>query len=146
VLGEYWATREIAAVSLVDMAAWRWLYAHPDATPAQFREAVVAEAERVWNRWFAPHLGAKDQALFGIYSHLVHSGLYTPDYTIGHLIAFQVEDHFRRSKDPLGQEFERMVTLGNLTPDLWMRQAVGAPISAKPLLDATESALATLAR
>jgi hypothetical protein len=146
VLGEFWATREIAGVSLVDMAAWRWLYAHPDATPAQFREAVVAEAQRVWNRWFAPHLGGNDQALFGIYSHLVHSGLYTPDYTIGHLIAFQIEDHFARSKDPLGQEFERMVTLGNLTPDQWMRRAVGAPISARPLLDATEAALATLGR
>ncbi len=41
VLDDFWKTREIAGVALVDMAAWHWLYEHPDATPAQLREAVV---------------------------------------------------------------------------------------------------------
>jgi len=59
-LDEFWGTREIAGVALVDIAAWRWLEAHPEATPAQFREAVVGIARDVWNRHFAPLFGVKD--------------------------------------------------------------------------------------
>jgi hypothetical protein len=140
-LEELWATREIAGVALVDMAAWRWLYAHPDATPAQFREAVVGIARDVWNRHFAPLFGTKDVTLLAVYSHMVDSGLYTPDYPLGHLIAFQVDRHFRTLPGPMGPEFERVCQLGSITPDAWMRQAVGAPLSAQPLLDAAGKAL-----
>lgn len=145
-LEEFWATREIAAVGLVDMAAWRWLYAHPDATPAQFREAVVGIAQDVWNRHFAPLVGTRDVTLLGVYSHAVDSGLYLPDYALGHLIAFQVEAHFRTVKGPMGPEFERVTRIGSVTPDAWMRQAVGGPLSAQPLFDATERALQAVAR
>ena len=41
-LDDLWATYEIGGVSLVDMRVWRWMYAHPDATPAQLREATLA--------------------------------------------------------------------------------------------------------
>lgn len=140
-LESFWATREIAGVSLVDLRAWNWLYAHPDATPAEFRAAVVQIAQEVWNRWFAPILGRRDVALLGIYSHMLSYPLYTPDYTLGHLIAFQVEGHFAKLDGPMGPEFERVCQLGALTPDAWMRQAVGAPLSAQPLLDAAAAAL-----
>jgi hypothetical protein len=140
-LDTFWATREIAGVGLVDMDAWQWLYANPEATPAQFREAVVRIAKEVWNRHYAPIFGVRDVPLLAIYSHMVASGLYTPDYPLGHLIAFQIEDHFRRANKPLGEEFERVTRIGALTPDAWMRQAVGAPVSAKPLLDAARRAL-----
>jgi hypothetical protein len=140
-LDTFWATREIAGVALVDKDAWRWLYDNPDATPAQFREAVVKIAKDVWNRHYAPIFGVKDVPLLAIYSHLVASGLYMPDYPLGHLIAFQIEEHFRKGTKPLGEEFERVTRIGSLTPDAWMRQAVGSPVSAKPLLDATRRAL-----
>jgi hypothetical protein len=140
-LEKFWNTREIAGVALVDMEAWHWLYAHPEATPAQFREAVVQIARDVWNRHYAPIFGARDVTLLAIYSHMVSSGLYTPDYPLGHLIAFQIEQYFRNSPKPLGEEFERVARLGALTPDAWMRQAVGAPLSAEPLLTAARRAL-----
>jgi pimeloyl-ACP methyl ester carboxylesterase len=140
-LDTFWAAREIAGVGLVDMDSWRWLYAHPDATPAEFRQAVVEIAQGIWNRYYADLLGARDQTLLAVYSHLIDSGLYTPDYPLGHLIAFQVEDHFAHSGKPLGEEFERVARLGRLTPDAWMRQAVGGPLSAAPLLAAARSAL-----
>lgn len=140
-LEEFWATREIAAVGLVDIAAWRWLYAHPDASPREFREAVVQIAKDVWNRHFAGLFGQKDVTLLGIYSHAVDSGLYLPDYGLGHLIAFQIEQHFATLKGPMGPEFERVTRIGSVTPDAWMRQAVGAPLSAQPLLDAARRAL-----
>ncbi|MDT8322523.1 MAG: hypothetical protein RRA94_00325 [Bacteroidota bacterium] len=142
VLDVLWSTYEIAGVALVDMRAWRWMYEHPDATPAQLREAVMSIAREVWNEYYAPVLGMKDQALLAIYSHTIDAGLYTPDYPMGHIIAFQVEEYLKSGK--LATEMERMCTIGNVLPDLWMRTAVGAPISTQPLLDAAELALATL--
>ena len=42
----------------------------------------------------------------------------------------------------LGEEFERMTRFGSVTPDLWMVNATGSPVSAGPLLRAAEKALA----
>ena len=53
-LNDFWATYEIAGVALVDMAVWHWMYGHPDATPAQLREAVLAIATDTWNKYYAP--------------------------------------------------------------------------------------------
>jgi hypothetical protein len=106
---------------------------------------VVGIAQEVWNRYYAPTFGTKDVTLLAIYSHMIDSGLYLPDYPLGHLIAFQVEDHFGKRKGPMGAEFERICRLGSITPDAWMRQAVGAPLSAEPLLAAAEAAFAKVA-
>ncbi|HEU4724105.1 MAG TPA: hypothetical protein VFU59_02285 [Candidatus Eisenbacteria bacterium] len=134
-----WATVEIAGVSLLDMKIWNWLYAHPRATPAETREAVVAAAREVWNRWFAPHYGKRDVELLAIYSHIVNSAMYLPDYAIGHIVAFQLAERLRQV--PFAAEVERLTRLGRLTPDAWMRAAVNGPVSAKPLLDAAREAL-----
>lgn len=139
-LEDYWATREIAGVALVDMAVWRWLYEHPEATAAEMRAAVVSIAQETWNRWYAPIFGRRDVSLLAIYSHMVDGAMYTPDYPLGHLIAFQVDQYFRK-QPKLGAEFERVAQLGALTPDLWMRKACGAPLSAQPLIDAAKAAL-----
>jgi hypothetical protein len=140
VLNDFWQTWEIAGVALVDVASWRWMYEHPEATAAETREAVVRIARETWDRWYAPVLGGKGSALLGIYSHMVANPLYLPDYPLGHLIAFQIEEKIARSRS-LGTEFERMARLGNITPDLWMTKATGAPLSASPLLRATAKAL-----
>ena len=73
---------------------------------------------------------------------MVDSGLYLPDYPLGHLIAFQVEDALPQGAGPMGAEFERIAQIGSITPDAWMRQAVGAPVSAAPLIAAATAALA----
>lgn len=140
VLGEFWATREIAGVALVDVAVWHWMYEHPDATAAQLREAVVQTAQEVWDRHYAPLLGGQNTPLLGIYSHMISYPLYLADYPIGHLIAFQIEEHMRKV-GKLGPEFERMASQGAVMPDVWMKQATGSPISAEPLLRATRAAL-----
>ena len=138
-LNDLWATYEIGGVSIVDMRVWRWMYAHPDATPAQLREAVLSIAREVWNAYYAPVFGVKDSDILAIYSHMISYGLYLPDYPLGHIIAFQVAGAMR-GKD-FGQEFERVSRQGRLTPDAWMRGAVGGPLSAKPLLDDARAAL-----
>jgi hypothetical protein len=143
-LDTFWNTREIAGVALVDMAVWHWMYEHPKATPAEMRQAVLEIAQDVWNRYFADVFGIRDQTLLAVYSHMVDGALYTPDYPLGHLISYQIERHFAAHDGPLGPEFERITRIGRLTPDLWMRQAVGSPLSAQPLLDGTEEAVEAL--
>jgi hypothetical protein len=141
VLADFWATWEIAGVALLDMAIWHWMYEHPDATPAQLREATVTLARDLWNRSYAPVLGEKDSTLLGIYSHIIApSFLYLPAYPLGHLIAFQLEEKLKGPKS--GAEFERVASFGRVTPDFWMVHATGSPVSADPLLRATEAALA----
>jgi oligoendopeptidase F len=142
-LNDFWGAYEIAGVGLVDTAVWHWLYDHPTATPAQLREAVLGIARDVWNRYYAPVLGQRDSVLLGIYSHMISSFLYLPDYPIGHMIAFQIEHEIERSGN-LGQTFERMATQGRLTPDLWMQQATGHPVGPEALLEATAKALKAL--
>jgi hypothetical protein len=140
-LNDFWGTWEIAGVALLDMTLWRWMYEHPDATPAQLRGAALGFARELWNRYYAPVLGEKDSALLGIYSHLIApSFLYLPAYPLGHLIAFQLEEKLKGPRS--GAEFERVASYGRVTPDLWMVHATGAPVSAEPLLRATEAALA----
>ncbi|QSQ26393.1 hypothetical protein JY651_16305 [Pyxidicoccus parkwayensis] len=140
VLNDFWQTWEISGVALVDMAVWHWMYAHPDAKPAELRDAVVGISRDVWNRYYAPVLGGEGSTLLGVYSHMISYPLYLPDYPLGHLIAFQIEEHLKR-KGPLGAEFERMASQGSVTPDQWMIHATGAPVSADALLHATEAAL-----
>jgi oligoendopeptidase F len=63
--------------------------------------------------------------------------LYLPDYTIGHVISHQIKSHMR-GKD-LAAETKRICSIGRLTPDQWMKNAVGSEISAKQFIDdATE--------
>lgn len=139
VLDMLWSTYEIGAVSLVDMRVWHWMYEHPDAKPAQLREAVIQIARDVWNEYMAPVFGIKDQILLGVYSHMIDAGLYLPDYPLGYIIAYQIEDYLKDKN--LGTEMERMCTLGRLTPNAWMQLAVGAPLSAQPLLNAASEVL-----
>jgi hypothetical protein len=139
-LDQFWGMVEIGGVALVDMGVWRWMYAHPDATPAQLREAALDVARDVWNRWFAPVFGARDVTLLAIYSHMINEFLYLPDYPIGHMIAFQVEAQMEKAGN-FGAEFERVARIGAVTPDLWMTQATGAPVGPQALIQAAARAL-----
>ncbi|HTR02601.1 MAG TPA: hypothetical protein VMN82_05340 [Thermoanaerobaculia bacterium] len=143
-LNDFWATYEIAGVALVDMAVWHWMYDHPDATPAALKAATLEICRDLWNKYYAPVFKKKDVVLtLGIYSHMIDAMLYLPDYPIGHLIAFQIEQQIEKSKN-LGGEFERMAKIGNVAPDIWMKEATGAPVGAHALLTATEKALAVV--
>ncbi len=138
-LDTLWMTYEIAGVALVDMKVWGWLYRNPEATPDGLRKAVMACAREVWNKHYAPLFGVRDQVILAAYSHLVDSALYLPDYPLGHLVAFQLESHLQGKN--LGREMERLCRAGRLTPQLWMKNALGEEISAAPLLMAAAEAL-----
>ena len=73
---------------------------------------------------------------------MLSSPLYLYNYPLGHLIAFQIEEHLeKKGRAKLGAEFERMTRLGSVVPDLWMEHATGQPIGAEAMLRATEAAL-----
>jgi hypothetical protein len=139
VLDTFWNTYEGAGVSLLDMKAWRWLYDHPQAKPDELKQAVITIAKEIWNKYYAPVFGVRDQIILAIYAHMIDYTLYLPHYAIGNVIQFQVED-FLRAK-VLGPEMERMLAAGNILPQLWMKNAVGSEISVKPMLQAVDRAL-----
>jgi hypothetical protein len=139
-INDFWSAYEISGVALVDMAIWHWMYDHPSATPAQLKEAVLSIAKQVWNAYYAPVFGKKDVVLLAVYSHIIHSFLYIPDYPMGQMIAFQIERHIEKAGS-LGPEVERMVVQGNISPDLWMKGATGSPVGPEALLEATAEAL-----
>jgi hypothetical protein len=135
----FWSTCEIMGVSLVDINVWKWMYAHPEATSAELNKAVNEIAIGIWNKYFAPVYGVKDQPLLAIYSHMISNPLYLSNYAFGHLIDFQVGS-FVEGK-VFANEVDRMYKTGCIIPQEWMKQAVGSPISTKPLLEAVNKAL-----
>jgi hypothetical protein len=122
------------------MAVWHWMYDHANATPAELKDATLGIAKDVWNKYYAPVFKKRDVVLLGIYSHMIDSFLYLPDYPIGHMIAFQIEEQMEKA-GRLGPEFERMAKTGSVVPDLWMKKATGAPVGPEALLTATARAL-----
>ena len=84
----FWSAYEIMGVGLVDMKAWNWMYNHPDASPAELKQAVISIAREIWNQYYAPIFNVKDQPILAIYSHMIDSTLYLPDYPLGYVIQF----------------------------------------------------------
>lgn len=138
-LDVFWSTYEIMGVSLVDMAVWEWLYKNPDATAAELKDAVNSIAVKVWNKYFADAFGIKDQPILAIYSHMIDYPLYLSAYPIGHLIDFQIEQQIA-GKD-FSDEIHRMYKQGRITPQIWMKNAVGMEISVKPMLKKVDEAV-----
>src|SRR5262249_18441690 len=118
---------------------------------AELNEATNQIANEIWRKYYAPVLGGSDgtssSPLLGIYSHMIAYPLYLSDYPLGHMIAFQIDEQIETAKKQnkkFGDEIERIAKFGNVAPDLWMQNASGKPVSAEPLLTATEHALASL--
>ena len=140
VFDQFWSMYEIMGVSLVDMAMWQWIYAHPKATPKELCEATQTIAKEVWNTYFEPVLGEHDCILLGIYSHMVNSPMYLPNYPLGHIVQYQLEEHLAQCKTQteFADEYMRIYRLGKLTPKEWMIQAVGEAPSIEPILRAVD--------
>lgn len=143
VLDMIWGMYEIMGVSLVDMAMWKWLYAHPEANAAELRDAVLSIASDVWDKYYAPVLGEEGSPILAIYSHMVGYALYLPGYPIGQLVQYQLEEHLSKCKNTneFAKEYARIYQQGRLTPEAWMRGAVGEPMSVEPILKAVREVL-----
>jgi oligoendopeptidase F len=139
ILDNFWGLYEIMGVSLVDIGTWKWLYANPNATSDELKQAVNNIAREIWNQYYAPVFGVKDQPILAIYSHMINAPLYLPNYAYGHIIEFQVTSYLK-GRD-FAAEVERIYSLGRLTPQQWMKDAVGEEISVQPILKLVNDAL-----
>lgn len=139
IIHTYLSTCEIAAMSLVDMYAWRYLYKTKNPSPKGLQDYVMKISSDLWNKYFTKHFGKTHYNILGIYSHMIDACLYLPDYPMGHIISYQIEKYFE--KNELATNLERMCKLGNIYPDLWMENAVGSPISPEELIKDTEEAI-----
>jgi hypothetical protein len=135
----FWSNYEIMGVSLVDIGVWKWLYSHPDADKTELKQAVITIAREVWNKYFADVFGVKDQPILAIYSHMIDYPLYLSAYPIGHLIDFQIEKYMEGKN--FGNEVMRIYSKGRITPQEWMKEAVGQDLSVKPLLESVDKAM-----
>ena len=140
ILDQFWSMYEIMGVSLVDMAMWRWIYDHPDATPKQLCEATQQIAKDIWNQYYEPILGEHDCILLAIYSHMVNAPMYLPNYPLGHIVQYQLEEHLAQFTTPrdFAGEYMRIYRLGRLTPKEWLIQAVGNSPSVTPILNSVD--------
>ena len=138
-LDTFWSIYEIMGVSMVDMKVWKWLYANPNATAIQLKDATIEIAKDVWNTYYAESFGMNDEPILAIYSHMIAYPLYLSAYSFGYLINFQIEQYIK-DKD-FATEVERIYSIGRITPQAWMLEATGSKISNQPILGATDEAL-----
>lgn len=139
ILDKAWSMYEICGVSMLDIAVWKWMYAHPDATALQLQEAVIRLSKEVWNKYFAPVFGVKDETVLAIYSHMIGYPLYLSAYAFGQIIEFQL-DNYLTGKD-FAAEVSRIFKQGKLTPNVWIKQATGDDLSVVPMLQAVRKAI-----
>ena len=141
VLDQFWSMYEIMGVSLVDMAMWRWIYDHPKASAKELCEATMVIAKEIWNQYYEPVLGEHDCILLAIYSHMVNAPMYLPNYPLGHIVQYQLEEHLAKceNQQEFAQEYMRIYRLGRLTPKQWMIEAVGEAPSIEPILRAVDT-------
>jgi hypothetical protein len=132
-----WSLMEIMGVGMVDMKIWKWLYAHPESTSSELKAAVQTITKEVWNTYFFPVFGIKDEPILGIYSHMISNPLYLAAYSYGQIIEFQLEEYLSGKSFP--NEIDRIYKQGRLIPERWMEGAVGAKISVKAITNKFKS-------
>lgn len=137
-----WSTYEIMGVSLLDMRVWKWLYENPNASETQLKETVITLAKDIWNSYYAPVYGIRDEPILAVYSHMISYPLYLSAYAYGNIIEFQLEEHLKDKH--FASEIDRIYRIGKLTPNYWMQQAVGSDMDINPMLNAAQTALQTL--
>lgn len=134
-----WSLMEIMGVGMMEMRVWKWLYENPEATAAMLKEQTIKVAVEVWNKYFAPVTGVSDSPILAIYSHMIEVPLYLPNYAYGQIIEFQIESYLKGKN--FSAEIDRIYSQGTLTPQQWMKGAVGEKISTQPVITALDAAL-----
>ena len=139
ILDKVWSMYEICGVSMLDISVWKWMYAHPDATAEQLKEATIALSKEIWNKYYAPVFGVKNETVLAVYSHMISYPLYLSAYAFGQIIEFQL-DQYLEGKN-FANEVERIFRQGRLTPNQWMILATGSPLTVEPMLEAVRQVI-----
>jgi len=132
-LDKVWNMYEITGVSLLDISVWKWLYANPKATAEELKTTVIRLAKEIWNEYYAPIFGIRDEEVLAVYSHMLSYPLYLSAYSYGQIIEFQLE-HYLKGRH-FANEVERIFRLGRLTPEQWILQATGQPLTVELMFE-----------
>ena len=127
------------SLALVDMYAWKWMYANPEAKPEELKTAIITIAKDVWNKYYAPVFEVKDSPVLAVYSHMISYPLYLAAYPVGHLIEFQLEQHLEGKN--FANEIDRILSIGHCSPNVWMTKATGTKLSIEPFINAATEAI-----
>ncbi len=142
-LAALWYMVDLGGQSLTDIETWKWMYAHPQASPAELKSAVLNISSEIWNQYYAPVFGGiRDQHILAIYNHFITGSLYLYNYFLGNVIMFQLYDKYM--PDNLASGLKSASAEGNTLPELWMEHAVGQPLSVEPLLKTARTAISRL--
>lgn len=133
VLQRFWEVFEISGPALTEIRFFHWLYENPNATAGEMHRAIRRIGDEIWSRYFARIFGQEGYGLMSVYSHILWCSFYLADYSMGHVIAYQIRKYLATRK--FAPEMERLCALGCLYPDQWMKAAVGEGVSVKPMLD-----------
>ena len=138
-LASFWYNVDMGGQALAEIEIWKWMTENPDAGPQEVRDAVLGISRSVWNEYFAPVFGIRDQHILSVYNHMITGSLYLFNYFVGNVVMFQLFEGFQH--EPVEVGLSRACAEGNTLPDLWMNRAVGRDISVQPMLDATGKAV-----
>lgn len=139
-LAALWYLVEMGGQALTEIETWKWIYANPDATGGEVREAVISITEDIWNAYFSEIFGVSDQHILSIYNHFITGSLYLYNYFLGNVIMYQLHSEFR--SNDLAENLKRACKEGATLPDQWMIIAVGEKISPEPVIEASNDAIA----
>jgi hypothetical protein len=70
---------------------------------------------------------------------MIDTPLYLSAYAFGQIIEYQL-DQYLEGKD-FATEVERIFSQGRLTPNVWMKQATGSPLTVEPMLEAVRKVI-----
>lgn len=131
-LAAVWYLFEMGGQALTEIEVWKWMYTHPEATPAETREAVLSISENVWNTYFAEIFGGnRDSHILSIYNHFITGDLYLHNYFLSNIIMYQLYDTWRPN---LASGLRKVSREGRTDTGRWMKNAVGSGLSLYPLI------------
>jgi hypothetical protein len=139
-LATLWYLVDLGGQSLTEIETWKWMYAHPQATPEELQMAVLDISGGIWNKYYSPVFGGiKDQHILSIYNHFITGSLYLYNYFLGDAIMFQLYDAYM--PDNLAEGLKKACMEGQTLPELWMKHATGNELSLEPLLKTVREAI-----
>lgn len=144
-LAVVWYLLEMGGQALTEIEVWKWMYAHPEAEPAEIREAVLSVSREVWNTYFSKIFGGvRDRHILSIYNHFITGDLYLYNYFLSNVIMYQLYDVYRG--DGLAAGLRKISREGRTDTRRWMKNAVGSGLSLKALLRDAKSAIVYFSR
>lgn len=142
-LATLWYMYEMGGNALTDIMTWEWMYAHPDASVSDVKEAVLDISASIWNKYYYKTFGKiKNSHILSVYNHFTTGDLYLYNYYNGAIYSYLIADAY--SREELAAGLKRACQEGVTMPELWIKNAVGKDFSAGTLIDDAEKAVRNL--